>query len=113
MSLARRRHGWFPTSMKIYQVRNQDTVHYVTSQRAAKLMEQRNLGQVKEIEFDLTKVGITEMLNALGLEEPVPEEAADLDVREVREQFPDSILLELSNPPSWEKDGDYGYFGPV
>ncbi len=54
--------------MKIYEVRNQDTIHYVTSKRAAMLMKQRNLGLVREIEFDLTKVGITEMLNTLGLE---------------------------------------------
>ena len=54
--------------MKIYEVRNQDSIHYVTSKRAAKLMKQRNLGQVREVEFDLTKHGIAKMLNSLGLE---------------------------------------------
>ncbi len=76
--------------MKIYEVRNQDSIHYVTSKRSAELMGKRGLGEVREIEFDLTKKGITEMLNGLGLEPwedqpdairignslPVPEESS-------------------------------------
>ena len=30
--------------MKIYEVRNQDSIHYVTSKRSAELMGKRGLG---------------------------------------------------------------------
>ncbi len=79
--------------MKIYEIKSQDSIHYVTSKRAAELMGKRGLGEVREIEFDLTKKGIAEMLNGLGL---AP--WADSDK-------PGAIRITANKPP--EPDPDY------
>lgn len=86
--------------MKIYEVRNQDSIHYVTSKRAAELMGKRGLGVVTEIKFDLTKKGISEMLNTLGLE-PSPNDPAC--IRRTVNRPP--VVVEQPEPENMDEDG--------
>ena len=109
--------------MKIYEVRNQDSIHYVTSKRAAELMGKRGLGEVREIEFDLTKKGVAEMLNGLGLE-PWKDKPGAIRITANKPEVPDPDYDEPDQVNSdaeadadalasagFGTDEDYGHFG--
>ena len=108
--------------MKIYEVRNQDSIHYVTSKRSAELMGKRGLGEVREIEFDLTKKGIAEMLNGLGLE-PWEDRPGAIRITANKPEVPDPDYepdqfnsdaeadADALASAGFGTDEDYGHFG--